>query len=78
MPAALADIGLSHNCEGEAFAHEAAVAEATHQSPGLRDQRFHAPQNLRCWGDADVVLGEVDAGFEERDQFEKLRLDRRN
>ena len=34
-------------------------------------------QDLGGGRDADIVLGEIDAGFEQRDQFEQLRLDGR-
>jgi hypothetical protein len=41
----------------------------------LRDDGIETPQDFGGGGDADVVLGEVDAGFEEGDEFEELRLD---
>ena len=37
---------------------------------------FEAAQDFGGGGDADVILGEIDAGFEERDEFEQLRFDR--
>ena len=39
---------------------------------------LEAAQDLRGWRHADIVLGEIDAGFEQRDQFEKLLLERRD
>ena len=46
-----------------------------------RDRRsigVEAPQNLLGRRDADVVFGEIDAGFEQRDQLQQLLLDRRD
>ncbi len=37
---------------------------------------LEAAQNFGGRGDADVVFGEVDAGFEQGDQFEQLLLQR--
>ena len=39
--------------------------------------RAEAAQDFVRRGDADVVFGEIDAGFEQRDQFEQLLLERR-
>ncbi len=41
----------------------------------LQDRR-QAAQNLGGRRHADVVLGEIDAGFEQRDQFQQLFLQR--
>ena len=43
-----------------------------------RKHRRDPPQNFFRRGDADIVFGEVDAGFEQGDQFEKLLLERRD
>jgi len=37
-----------------------------------------AAQKLRGGRDADIVLGEIDAGFQQRDQLEQLLLERRD
>src|SRR6185312_962095 len=75
--AALAYIGLSDDGEGETVVYEISVAEAPHQGVGPGDQWVEPPQNLRWRGDADVVFRKVDARFEQRDQFQQLRLDGR-
>ena len=38
---------------------------------------IEAAQDLGGGRDADVVFGEIDAGFEQRDEFQQLRLDGR-
>ena len=40
------------------------------------DDRVETSQDLGGGSDADIVLGEINAGFEERDKFQQLRLDR--
>ena len=53
------------------LAHQPAVLEAGGQpADALRDRR-QAAQNLRGRRHADVVLGEIDARFEQRDQFQQ-------
>jgi hypothetical protein len=44
---------------------------------GGGEERVEAGEEFLRRGDADVVLGEVDAGFEQGDQFEQLLLDGR-
>jgi len=51
--------------------------EAGSQLTGAFPQRREPPQDLPGGGHADIVLGEIDAGFEQRDQLQELFLERR-
>ncbi len=55
----------------------AAVLEAGGQRGGRRRQHgLEAAQDLVGGRHADVVFGEIDAGFEQRDQLQQLLLER--
>ena len=77
--AALADVGAADDGERESL-----------RAPGCRRRKLAASvrdaasigrepaQDLRGGRDADVVFGEIDAGFEQRDQLQQLLLERRD
>ena len=75
--AALADVGPAHDGQRQALAHQRAVLEARGQlarrppRTGARRRRISAGRRH-----ADIVFGEIDAGFEQRDQFQQLLLQR--
>jgi hypothetical protein len=73
--AAFAGVGAAYDGEREAGADEIAVDEAAGEGTGLFEDGVDAAQDLGGGGDADVVLGEVDAGFKQRDEFEEFGLD---
>ena len=52
--------------------YQTAVGEAGGQHANGIEDRAEPAQDLGVGRDADVVFGEIDAGFEQRDQFEQL------
>ena len=77
--AALADVRTADDGEREAV--RAPGRRTGSWRPGGRRRRRIGARRRRISSarrDADVVLGEVDAGFEQRDQFEQLLLERRD
>ena len=76
--AALADIGPAHDGERKPVLHQAAVLEAGGQRADAVQHRVEAAQDFGIGRHADIVLGEIDAGFEQRDQFQQLLLQRRD
>ncbi len=73
---ALAHIGPAHNGQREAFAHQSAIRKTLRQSLDAGHDRLQTVQNLACRRDTDIVLREVDARFEQCDQFQELVFER--
>ena len=72
--AALADVRPPDDGQRDAGMHQLAVGEARDQRAERRSIRCEPAQDLFGRRDADIVLGEIDAGFEQRDQFQQLLL----
>ncbi len=68
--AALAHVWASYDCHVESVVHELPVSEAGNQSGGGSEDWFQAAQDLLGRSDAEIVLCEIDAGFEKGDQLE--------
>ncbi len=74
--AALADVGPAYDGQRDAGVDQPAVVESRNQSGERPFYRIDAAQDFLRRGDADVVLGKIDSGFEQRDQFQQLFFDR--
>ena len=70
--AALADVRAPHDGQRQPAAHQSAVLETGGQLRDAFANGRQAAQNLRGRRDADIVFGEVDAGFEQGDQLHQL------
>ena len=73
---ALADVGPADNGQSETVVDEFAVGEAVDEAGDADADGPDALENLVRTGYGDVVFGEVDAGFEQSDEFEELILER--
>ncbi len=58
--------------------HQPAVLEALGQAANAVVNGLEPAQDLGGRRHADIVFGEIDAGFEQRDQFQQLLLERRD
>ena len=76
--ATLADVGPAHDGEPDAVPHQAAELEARGECAYACQHRFQTAQDFVARGYADIVFGEVDAGFEESDQFQQVFFEGRD
>ena len=74
--AALANVRTPYDSEREAGEHQAARPEGVEQPPRLLFDGMQTPQNFLRRRDSNIVFGEIDSGFEKRNQFKKLLLHR--
>jgi hypothetical protein len=74
--AAFSGVRRPHDCERETVTHQIAVSEAVYETCRTLLDGTQAAQQFFGRRHVDIVFGEVDAGFEQGDQFGELRLER--
>src|ERR1700730_17370159 len=69
-------VGATHNGQGEAFVHDFAVSEAGGQLLERSAERSDVLEDCGSGHDGNVVLREVDARLQQRNQLNQLLLNR--
>ena len=67
-----ADIGTAYDGERKTFMHDLSVGEGGCKLFKRASYRRDTLQDLLGWQDGDVIFGEVDAGFENRNQLDQF------
>src|SRR5450755_3864011 len=73
--AGFADVGTAHDGQGQALMNDLAVTETGGELQKRSSNLRNAIADGGIRSDGNIVFGEVDSGFEQRDQFDELALD---